>query len=91
MGTGYGLRNITWIPPSTSKSERGLHVVHSLYTVVVYHISMCALSFGGLPIYPAALDSTQLILYSVRLPLHVPWGSVSMCLLAVRKVLKEAR
>lgn len=76
MGTGYGSRNITCIPPSTSESDRGPHV---LCTVVVWH-SLCTPLFGGL------LNSTQ-----TRTLLHISPYPVSTWLATVTRVLKEAR
>ena len=84
LGTGNRSRNVTCIPPSTSKSDRGLD---ALYTVVVCY-SLCTCLFGGLPTCLQALNSTQL--YSTVL--YVPSDPVmSTCLVTATGVLKEAR
>lgn len=60
MDTGYSPRNITCIPPSTSESDRGLHV---LCTVVAYH-SLCTQLSGGLLVRLPALTPNQLSWYT---------------------------
>jgi hypothetical protein len=73
MSTGYGPRNITCIPPSTSKSDRGMHVLSCL---------------AASPHTSQPWTQLDRCLHTL---LHVPSDLGGMCLLAVMRVLEEAR